>query len=241
MGRDNIFDKPMDPVKDFKFDSKVVSVFDDMVSRSVPMYGEIQRMISELAADFATVGSNVYDLGCSTGTTLTGLDRTLKDGIRFVGVDGSAEMIEQCRTNLGSNGFSHEFELVHADLNQGVRLDNASVVVMCLTLQFVRPMYREKLVREIYEQLNHDGCLILVEKVLGESSLFNRLFINNYYEFKRRNHYSELEISKKREALENVLIPYKLFENLELLARCGFREKDVFFKWYNFCGIIAVK
>ena len=241
MGRDDIFNKPADPVRDFKFDSKVVSVFDDMVSRSVPMYGEIQRMISELAADFATPGSNVYDLGCSTGTTLTGLDRTLGDGVRFVGVDGSEEMLEQCRVNLMEKRFSHEYDLVQADFNQGVAIENASVVVMCLTLQFVRPLYREKLVQGIYDQLNPDGCLILVEKVVGESSLFNRLFINNYYEFKRRNNYSELEISKKREALENVLIPYKLFENLELLTRCGFREKDVFFKWYNFCGIIAVK
>jgi len=86
-----------------------------------------------------------------------------------------------------------------------------------------------------------NGCLILVEKVLGEDSLFNRLFIKYYYDFKKRNHYSELEISQKREALENVLIPYKLNENLDLLANCGFKYREVFFKWYNFSGIVAVK
>jgi tRNA (cmo5U34)-methyltransferase len=241
MGKDNIFDKPTERVNDFKFDEKVVSVFDDMVSRSVPFYHEIQRMMGELAADFATDGSNVYDLGSSTGATLVSLDKALGKGIKFIGVDNSPEMIEQCRSNLKAAGISHECELVAADLNQGIMLDNASVVVMCLTLQFIRPLNRERLIGEIYRQLNPNGCLILVEKVVGESSLFNRLFIKNYYEMKKRNHYSELEISKKREALENVLIPYKLFENLELLQRSGFRHNDVFFKWYNFCGLIAIK
>jgi tRNA (cmo5U34)-methyltransferase len=89
--------------------------------------------------------------------------------------------------------------------------------------------------------MNNNGCLILTEKVLGEDSLFNRLFIKYYYDMKRRNHYSDMEISQKREALENVLIPYKLEENIALLTKCGFKSVDVFFKWYNFCGIIAVK
>jgi len=105
----------------------------------------------------------------------------------------------------------------------------------------VRPLRRERLVRTIQEGLTDSGCLILVEKVLGENSTFNRLFINHYYEMKRRNGYSELEISQKREALENVLIPYRLEENRELLRRCGFNNVDVFFKWYNFCAIIATK
>jgi tRNA (cmo5U34)-methyltransferase len=127
------------------------------------------------------------------------------------------------------------------DLNSGVEIENASVVVMCLTLQFIRPLYREKLVEEIHRQLNENGCLILIEKVLGEDSLFNRQFIKYCYDFMRRNHYNDLEIAQKREALENVLIPYKLMENRELLLRRGFRYVETFFKWYNFCGMIAVK
>jgi tRNA (cmo5U34)-methyltransferase len=112
---------------------------------------------------------------------------------------------------------------------------------MILTLQFIRPLQRERLMADIYRGLNEDGCLILVEKVLGEDSLFNRLFIRYYYDMKRRNGYSEMEIAQKREALENVLIPYRLLENREMLLRTGYRYVDVFFKWYNFCGIVAVK
>jgi tRNA (cmo5U34)-methyltransferase len=156
-------------------------------------------------------------------------------------VDNSEEMLKRCRQKLAQSALQHEHELICADLNQGVAVQNASMVLMVLTLQFVRPLYRDALVKRIFGGLNENGCLILVEKVLGEDSVFNRLFINYYYDLKKRHGYSEMEIAKKREALENVLVPYKLMENREMLLRAGFRYCDVFFKWYNFCGIIALK
>ncbi len=237
---DNIFSAPQ-KASDFKFGQTVVSVFDDMVVRSVPFYLEIQRMMTELAKDFALPGTNVYDLGCSTGTTLINLDKVLAPDINFVGIDDSEEMLKKCKANFETSGVKRKFDLQRVDLNQGVKIENASVAIMCLTLQFIRPLYREKLVKEIYRQLNDNACFILIEKVLGEDSLFNRLFIDYYYDFKRRNHYNEMEIAQKREALENVLIPYKLLENRELLLNTGFRHADTFFKWYNFSGMIAVK
>jgi tRNA (cmo5U34)-methyltransferase len=115
------------------------------------------------------------------------------------------------------------------------------VVILCLTLQFVRPIAREKLLRSIHEQLQPGGVLIVIEKILAEETDFNRDFIKYYYDFKRRNDYSEMEISQKREALENILIPYKLSENITLLKEVGFRTVEVFFKWYNFSGFIAKK
>ena len=239
--KDDIFNTNMGTVGDFNFGKQVAAVFDDMLSRSVPFYHELQRMIAELSFDFAVQGTNIYDLGCSTGTTLLNLNKSLGDRVRYIGIDYSEEMLAKCRKRLMANRFSGEYDLVCSDLNKGIQIENASVVLMVLTLQFIRPLYREKLVETILNGLNDNGCLILVEKVLGEDSLFNRLFIKYYYDLKKRNGYSELEISQKREALENILIPYKLLENRELLLGKGFRYCDTFFKWYNFCGIIAVK
>jgi len=156
-------------------------------------------------------------------------------------VDYSEEMLHRCRAKLSQHGMKHEYELIHADLNQGVHIQNASMVLLVLTLQFVRPLHRDTVLRTIQQGLNENGCLILVEKLLGEHSMFNRMFIEHYYEMKKRNGYSELEIAQKREALENVLVPYTLLENREALLRAGFAHCDVFFKWYNFGGIIAVK
>lgn len=241
MGKDEVFKDEIEKASDFKFSENVAKVFDDMVNRSVPFYGEIQRMMAELAADHAKDGSDVYDLGCSTGTTMIGMDTMVKPDIRFIGVDDSQKMLDKCKSKLLEVGFSRNYELRCADLNQGVKITNASVVVLCLTLQFVRPIYREQLLKNIYTGLNSGGILILVEKILAEDSLFNREFINYYYNYKRRNNYSELEISQKREALENVLIPYKLSEDIAILRDTGFSHCEVFFKWYNFAGLIAVK
>jgi tRNA (cmo5U34)-methyltransferase len=238
--KDRIFSKAQ-AATDFSFGEKVASVFDDMLDRSVPFYQEIQRLIAEMATDFAADDTNVYDLGCSTGTTLLNLDATVGRNVRLIGVDNSEEMLKRCREKLTEQGIRHEYELVSADLNQGVRIENASMVLMVLTLQFVRPLYRDTLIKSIHQGLNENGCLILVEKVLGEASVFNRLFIKYYYELKKRHGYSEMEIAQKREALENVLVPYRLSENREMLQRAGYRCSDVFFKWYNFCGIVAMK
>lgn len=241
MGKDEVFKEEIEKASDFKFGANVASVFDDMVSRSVPFYGEIQRMMAELAADHAKVGSDVYDLGCSTGTTMIGMNTMVDSNVRFVGIDDSQEMLDKCKSKLIEIGFSRDYDLRCSDLANGVNIQNAFVVVLCLTLQFVRPIYRERLIQDIYKGLNPGGALILVEKILSEESGFNRDFINYYYNYKRRNHYSELEISQKREALENVLIPYKLSENISLLRDRGFAHCEVFFKWYNFSGLIAIK
>lgn len=241
MGKDEVFKDEIEKASDFKFGASVAKVFDDMVNRSVPFYGEIQRMMAELAADHAREDTYVFDLGCSTGTTMIGMDTLVKPEIRFIGIDDSQEMLDKCKSKLMEQGFSRHYELRCADLNKGVKITNASVVVLCLTLQFVRPIYREQLLKNIYSGLNPGGVLILVEKILAEDSQFNRDFIDYYYNYKRRNHYSEMEISQKREALENVLVPYKLSENITMLRDTGFAHCEVFFKWYNFAGLIATK
>jgi len=240
---DQIFAKPRQRLEDFNFGKETAVVFDDMLERSVPYYDEIQRMVGELVGDFAVDGKNIYDLGCSTATTFLNLARSIPENVapRFIGIDSSPEMLDIARQKLSKAGFAWPFELRCADLNKGVQIDEACVILLVLTLQFIRPLRRLGLMREIHRGMTDEGCLILVEKVLGESSTFNRLYIKHYYEMKKRNGYSELEIAQKREALENVLIPYRLEENREMLQEAGFRTVDVFFKWYNFCGIVAMK
>jgi tRNA (cmo5U34)-methyltransferase len=241
MSKDEVFREEIQQASDFKFGENVARVFDDMVNRSVPFYGEIQRMMAEQAADHARKNTDVYDLGCSTGTTMIGMNTMVDNEIRFIGIDDSQEMLDKCKSKLEEAGFTRPYELRCADLSRGVKIENASVVVLCLTLQFVRPIYREQVLKNIYDGLVPGGVLILVEKILAEESQFNRDFIDYYYNYKRRNHYSDMEISQKREALENVLVPYKLSENISLLRDRGFAHCEVFFKWYNFAGLIATK
>lgn len=239
--RDQIFAEPIDRPRDFAFDGKVANVFDDMVGRSVPFYDEIQRMTCQLSADFAQTDSNVYDLGCSTGTTFHRLDPLLDPSVHLVGIDNSAPMLEQAAVKLAEVSQRRKLTLHRADIENGYSLENASVVLMVLTLQFVRPLHREKIARKIHDGLNRNGVLIIVEKLLSADSTLNRLFIEHYYDYKREQGYSDTEITQKREALENVLIPYRMEENVALLKDAGFAHVEDFFRWYNFSGIIAVK
>jgi len=149
--------------------------------------------------------------------------------------------LEKARQKLSESGRRRPFDLIHSDLHEGPAIENASVVIMILTLQFIRPLYRSQIIERVVHGLRDQGCLILVEKLVMGDSLLNRLFIKYYYDMKRRNGYSDLEISQKREALENVLVPYRLEENRDLLLSAGFKQFDEFFRWYNFSGMLAVK
>lgn len=240
MNKDSIFSAQQD-ISDFCFDQSVVNVFDDMVGRSVPFYQEIQRMAVELAADYATEGSYVCDLGCATGTTLAALHEKLSPDITLVGIDNSPDMLEKCREKLASALSQRDFSFCCKELHPFLQLSDISVATCILTLQFIRPFYRQELLTSLCNATLKGGALILVEKVVTGESAINRRFIHYYYEMKRRHGYSETEISQKREALENVLIPYTQEENIYMLKKAGYSHVEVFFKWYNFCGMVALK
>lgn len=241
MKKDRLYSQKAKKIADFNFGKDTAKVFDDMLGRSIPLYPELQRMIAEIANEFAIPGTNIYDLGCSTGVTLSNLHRAIQKKVHFIGFDYSHAMLHLCKTNISKLKDPRKCDLICADLNQGAKIRNASVVVLNLTLQFVRPLCRDRLIHDIYSGLKKNGCLICIEKVLGNDTLFNRTFIKFYYDMKKRNGYTEMEIAQKREALENVLIPYRVDENAALLKKNGFQQVDVFYKWYNFCGLLGVK
>jgi tRNA (cmo5U34)-methyltransferase len=238
--KDTLFKKPSAP-ETFEFNEPVARVFDDMLERSVPFYKECQQMVVDLTLHFAQKDSSVYDLGCSTGTLLRHLVRTIpeKQKIRFVGLDNSEAMLKKAHGKL--KGHLKRCELVEADLESDFELSDASVVIMNYTLQFLSPRRRAAMLKKIYQGLRPGGGLILIEKVQGESDGLNDLFVEQYYTYKQSQGYSKLEIAKKREALEKVLIPLKPGKNRDLLTEAGFRQVDIFFKWFNFSGFLAVK
>jgi len=244
MSRDEVFSHTAARASDFEFNEEVANVFDDMLCRSVPFYVEQQSLIQEIANRFCIDGTNIYDLGCSTATTLIHLAKSIKEAGRLIGYDNSQPMLDRALQNVKEAGVDDRIELRFADLNNDLKkmpLDNASVVTMCWTLQFVRPLRRDAMIKKIYDNLVDGGALIVTDKVLTNDSNMNRFFIDFYYDFKRRNGYSEEEILKKREALENVLIPFRADENFELFRRNGFQIVETFFQWYNFAGFLCVK
>ena len=166
MNKDKLFVEKAD-VTDFNFGEKTAIVFDDMLERSVPLYQELQRMIGELANDSAASDSNIYDLGCSTGITLRSLISAVDKDVNYIGVDNSQAMLDKAREDFREQQIDKSYDFVLGDLNEGFVVENASVVVLNLTLQFIRPLQRDLLIRNIYSGLNRNGCLILIEKSIG--------------------------------------------------------------------------
>jgi len=241
---DKIFQKP-GRVEDFVFDESVAQVFDNMVSRSVPFYNEIQRIQADLVMDFLPQDSGIVcDLGCSTGTTIEHLTKHAKcpNKATFIGYDNSESMLAKARIKLSEQIRAASVLFRFADLNNLPELPPCHAVILNWTLQFVRPIDREPLLKNIFTALRPGGILLLSEKIIANDSVFNRLYIDHFLDFKKsRGGYTDLENQRKREALENVLIPYRLDENYALLERAGFKQMDTYFQWFNFVCIIAVK
>lgn len=244
MKRDQVFMETNERASDFEFDDEVAEVFDDMISRSVPFYLEQQEMIKEVGKKFAIKSTNIYDLGCSTATTLINLCQEVDDSIHLIGYDNSIPMINRSKQKIKDHGLEHRIEVCHGDLNgdlSDLPLENAGMITMCWTLQFIRPLKRDNLIKAIYNGLVEDGVFVVTEKVLTNNSHMNRFFIEFYYDYKRRNGYSNKEILNKREALENVLVPYRIDENLEMFRRNGFEIVETLYQWYNFAAFLCVK
>ena len=242
--RDELFRSTASRPSGFRFDERTAEVFDDMLRRSIPFYLEQQCIVAELAKRFWIPGTDIYDLGCSTGTLLVELGHELPRCGHLVGYDDSPPMLEKAAVKVEENRLGDRIELRCGDLTRdlsGLPLENASVVALCWTLQFIPPVRRDNVIRWIYRGLVPGGILLVTEKVLTNNAPVNRPFIELYYAFKRRNEYSDDEILRKREALENVLVPYRSDEDQALLRRGGFEIVETFFQWCNFAGFLCVK
>lgn len=209
-----------------------------MLDRSVPFYKEMQRLSIVFANNFLENGSRVYDLGCSTATTLIELSKNCNKDLKLIGIDNSKAMLE--RANNKSKAFGVDIKFICNDIFD-VDLKDAKVIFSNYTLQFIRPLQREKLVKKIYDGLTEGGVFIFSEKLVSQNSILNKQLIDEYYSFKKAQGYSEFEISQKREALENVLIPYTEDENNKMIKDAGFSHCEMIFKWVNFATFIAIK
>jgi tRNA (cmo5U34)-methyltransferase len=233
--KDEVFSQPIK--KQFEFDADVAAVFDDMLQRSVPFYKEVIQLTSRFAALYTKEGGRVYDLGCSTASQLLEIERSLEVPAELVGIDNAEAMLEQAHHKI--DAFGSKIRVVNGDILT-YPYETADVMISNYTLQFIRPLEREKLVEKICTTLTEGGAFIFSEKVISADKRLNKELIDCYYDFKKEQGYSTYEIAQKREALENVLVPYTEEENITMCRRSGFRHCEVLFRWANFATFIAI-
>ena len=241
LGRDKLFSSPLGKIPNFVFDKSVVDVFPDMIQRSVPGYQTIINHTGELADRFVQQGSNCYDLGCSLGASTLAIRERIEDRKATIfAVDNSAEMLAKLKTILASQPSNIETRLIESDICD-VQITDASLVVLNFTLQFVPLDKRSELISAIYQGLNPNGCLVISEKLNFQPESLNQLLTELHHQFKRDQGYSDLEISQKRDAIDNVLIPETIDTHIERLQQCGFITASPWFQCYNFGSLVAIK
>lgn len=233
---DKVFTKPIE--KQFEFDASVASVFDDMASRSIPFYKENLHLIVSILSRLLKPQSLVVDLGCSTANTLLALHRYSKSPLELIGIDNAEAMLEIAQDKAKAYGAHIEFNM--ADITT-CKLPAANAFIANYTLQFIRPPKRSLLVERIYEALAENGYFVFSEKILYADKVLDKIMVDHYLEFKKNQGYSDFEIAQKREALENVLVPYTEAENHEMAQKAGFSKVETLFKWGNFATFLAIK
>ncbi|OON41410.1 carboxy-S-adenosyl-L-methionine synthase CmoA [Izhakiella australiensis] len=239
--RDTLFSAPIAQLGDWTFDERVAEVFPDMIQRSVPGYSNIISMIGMLAGRFVSAGSQVYDLGCSLGAATLSVRRNIQaEGCRIIAVDNSPAMVERCRRHIDAFRAQTPVEVREADIRE-VTIENASLVVLNFTLQFLQPDDRLALLKKVYAGLNPGGALVLSEKFSFADQTVGELLFDMHHDFKRANGYSELEISQKRSMLENVMLTDSVDDHKARLASAGFHHAGVWFQCFNFGSLVAVK
>ena len=240
-GKDAIYSQPQQQVADFQFDHAVAEVFPDMIQRSVPGYNTIIDNIGQLAGKYAQSNSRIYDLGCSLGAASIAMRRYIKaEQCKLVAVDNSAAMLERCKAHLQAFKSNTPVEYLCDDIAD-IDIQDASVIVLNFTLQFIEPDKRQAIIDKLYAGMRPGGILILSEKLRHPESEGNGLLIDLHHEFKRRNGYSELEISQKRTALENVMRIDTFDCHRDRLRQAGFGDVILWFKCFNFASMVAVK
>ncbi|MCB0325914.1 MAG: carboxy-S-adenosyl-L-methionine synthase CmoA, partial [Bdellovibrionales bacterium] len=240
---DTVFEADGFQLGDFRFDESVASVFDNMVERSIPNYWELQHLTAALAKRRCVSGSRIYDLGCSTGTTLSLIAAAIAPmQTELIGVDASTPMIEKCRQKLRRQKVASAVKL-HACPVEDFLFDeqSASLCISHYTVQFLDPQLRPALVRAIYRSLLPGGCFLLSEKIRFDCPATQEFTEELYYDFKRRNGYSEREIQQKRVALEGVLRPLTAEQNVDLLRGAGFSRITPVLQGYCFVTFLAEK
>ena len=238
---DLIYSQAQKHVKNFAFDAQVVEVFPDMISRSVPGYNTIIDTIGRLSQTYVTENTNIYDLGCSLGAATLAMRKSIKaKKCQIIGVDNSMDMVNRCKMHVDAFKGDTPVNIVHGNIEE-IAIENASMVVLNFTLQFIEKSARQALLSNIAKGLKPGGLLVLSEKISNKDSCIDQVLIDLHHNFKRDNGYSELEVAQKRSALEKVMLTDSLEVHQTRLAEAGFAHSALWFQCFNFTSMIAIK
>ena len=218
----------------WRFDKEMVDNFDDHVKKSVPLYEEFHKDIINMSVYFSQKNTKIIDIGTSTGVLLNDLYNINKHrNMECIGIDIETDMIEECNNRYNNL----KFEVCDAlDFDY----TNSSIITSVLTLQFINKKERKEIIKKIHNEMNEDGSLFIVEKIKNNIPDIHDIYNDIYYDFKRNNLTDE-DVLDKNVSLRGVMKPLTLQDNIQILKNVGFNKIDIFMKYNNFVGLLAIK
>ena len=234
--KDNLFNETHQGK--FTFNEDVANVFDDMLNRSIPFYADSLKLNAKILSQYIKDGDSIYDIGSSTLNFLLYFEQNFKTKANLVGIDNSKSMIKKATSKI--KAYNSKIRLISGDITR-LNLDLSQAIISNYTLQFIHQDKRELVIQKIFNSLNKGGIFLVSEKVISNNTKLNKNLIDIYHSYKQDRGYTQTQIEKKKEALENILVPLSLNENISMLKKVGFKEVEVLFKWANFSTFLAIK
>ena len=222
----------------FTFNEDVANVFDDMLNRSIPFYRDNLKLNAKILSKYIKDGDKVYDIGSSTLNFLLYFEQNFKIKADLIGIDNSKPMIKKATNKIKS--YNSNINLIFGNI-ENIELKPSQAIVSNYTLQFIDKDKRSEVIKKIFNSLNDNGIFLVSEKVISNNKKLNENLIEIYHNYKQDKGYTITQIEKKKEALENILTPLSLDENMSMLKKVGFKEVEVLFKWANFSTFLAIK
>lgn len=224
----------------FEFDDEVAAIFQDMATRSIPMYEEVHRLHCSLLHEALEEATLVVDVGSSTGHLFGAIEHELgftlsEAGIEGLAIDSSPHMMGELRTRFPT--------VVGAcrDITEAVDLKRPADIIFCLyTLQFIPPERKALAFDWIVRNLKLGGYLVLGQKESVPGVWADMAFTEEYHQFRRDNGYTQAEIDAKTSALAGSMWPISIAQIQSELAARGVVTYPTS-RWLQFSTLIGVR
>lgn len=230
---------------DWEFDEEVAAQFDNHVRKSIPLYDEVQTRVVKLSEWFIQGEGEefIYDLGCATGTTIERLIE--RHGTtpppEFLGIDLQAPMLKKAQERCSEYD---NVNFIQGDISKQLSFTGGTLILSLFTLSFIREYKRQKVINQIYDDLEQGGAFVFVEKTRATSSFYQDIWNEEYWDFKSEQGLTDEAILGKAQTLRGQLRPLTINEYEQMLSEAGFNvdeNVDVFYKWFPWTGFIAKK
>ena len=213
--------------------NKASDDYDKYRKQAIPNMDLYYNTLIELTIDYDR--PKILDLGAGTGILTQLLYKQHPDS-QITLLDMSKDMLNVARQKFADK----DFRYIEADYLNYDFEEKYDLVVSSLSIHHLTDDKKQVLYKRIYDILNDDGLFINADQVCGQTTDTEQI-----YKQKDATHLDnqdmpeeEKEILRKRRLLDK---PAKLTDTIQWYTDIGYRNVDVYYKYYRYFVIAGQK